>query len=118
MLYHTETIGGKDYKFRLDAKACVSLEKKLKRNPLAILIESAQGTFPTITDIIAILQASLSKYQHGIDEDAVFDLYDRILDEGKEFADIMSIIMKIFEVSGLYKPEETKETSGEESIKN
>ena len=36
MLYTTITIDGVDYKARLNAKACVDLEKKLGTNPLNV----------------------------------------------------------------------------------
>jgi hypothetical protein len=118
MLYTELTIGGKDYKFRLDAKACVSLEKKLGTNPFNIVTDMSREILPKITDIIAIFHCSLQRYEHGITEDKCYDLYDQLLEDGKNYTDILPILVEIFQTSGFFKAPETKEISGEETSKN
>ena len=41
MLYTTFTVKDRDYKLRLNAKACVDLEKKLGTNPVNIFMAMA-----------------------------------------------------------------------------
>ena len=109
MMYYTFTVGGKDYKGRLSAKACVDLEKKLGTNPLNIFMEIAQkGQVPSIEVIITMLHASLQQFNHGISMEDTYDLYDAFIDDGKNLMDIIPILLEIFKVSGLI-PEEAEE---------
>lgn len=109
MLYHTFTVGGKEYKGRLSAKNCVELEKKLGTNPLNIFMEIAQkGQMPNIETIVVMLHASLQQFNHGMSLDDTYALYDEFVDEGKTLMDLIPILLEIFKVSGLM-PEEEKE---------
>lgn len=111
MLYTEINIRDKDYKLRLDARACVSLEKKLGKSPLNIFMEAQDGGLPKLADIIAILHASLQKYQSGISEVDTYDLYDEYVDSGKTFTDLIPVILEIFKVSGFFKDEEVQSES-------
>ena len=107
MLFSEIKIGDKELKLRLDAKGCVSLERKLGKNPLSIFMDSDKS-LPKLEDLILILQASLQKYQNGYTEDKTYDLYDEYVEEGNTFADFIPVIMEIFKVSGFFKEEEIK----------
>ena len=102
MLYSEITIGGKDLKLRLDAKGCVSLEKKFGKNPLAIFTDST-GNIPKLEELIMVLHCSLQKYNAGYTEDKAYELYDEYVEEGNTFTDFIPVIMDIFKVSGFFK---------------
>ena len=61
MLYTTFTVKDKEYKARLNAKACVDLEKKLGTNPLNVVVEIAnQKTLPELNKMLLILKDYLT----------------------------------------------------------
>lgn len=106
MLYTTININGTEYKARLTAKACVDLEKKLGTNPLNVFMKIAnEGAVPELNTLIAILQASLTHYQHNITLDKTYEIYDDFVDEGHTLIDLVPMIMDIFKVSGFFKEE-------------
>lgn len=114
MLYTTITIKDKDYKARLNAKACVELEKKLGTNPLNIFTKMMGAgdtiNLPPLGDVITILWASLQAYEHGMSMDKVYELYDDFIGEGHNQMDMIPIIVDIFKVSGLL-PEEVEDNT-------
>lgn len=105
MMYTDLTIGEKELKLRLDARSCVSLERKLGKSPLAIFM-TEDKSLPKLEDLILILHASLQKYNKGFTEDKTYDLYDEYIEEGNTFTDFIPVIMDIFKVSGFFKEEE------------
>lgn len=107
MLFSEIKIGDKELKLRLDAKGCVSLERKLGKNPLSIFMNSDKS-LPKLGDLISILHGSLQKYQNGYTEDKTYDLYDEYVEAGNTFTDFIPVIMEIFKVSGFFKEEEIK----------
>ena len=110
MLYTTINIGGTDYKARLNAKACVDLEKKLGTNPLNIFAKIADnGNIPDLGVLITMLQASLTAYNHGITMDKTYELYDKFVDEGHTLMDLVPILLDVFKVSGFFKEETIEE---------
>ena len=110
MLYTTITIDGVDYKARLNAKACVDLEKKLGTNPLNIFAKIADnGNIPDLGVLITMLQASLTAYNHGMTMDKTYELYDKFVDEGHTLMDLVPILLDVFKVSGFFKEETIEE---------
>lgn len=59
------------------------------------------GELPTVSEIIAVLHASLQALEHGYTEEAVCDLYDEYIDEGHNLSDIVPVVIEVFQVSGL-----------------
>ena len=109
MIYSDLIIGDKQLKLRLDARGAVQLEKKLNKSPLSIFMK-ADKELPTLTELIAVLHASLQKYNKGYTEDKTFDLYDEYIEMGNTFTDFIPIVMDIFKVSGFFKEEEEEAT--------
>ena len=110
MLYTIITIDGVDYKARLNAKACVELEKKLGTNPLNVFSKIAtDGSLPDLGVLITMLQASLTAYNHGITMDKTYELYDKFVDEGHTLMDLVPILLDVFKVSGFFKEETIEE---------
>lgn len=107
-LYTTFTVGDKEYKARLTTKALIELERKLGRNPINILAEVGQNgdIMPKMEPMLDILHASLQALEHGITIDDVYDLYDKWLEEGKTSVDLITLIVKICQESGLIPKEE------------
>jgi hypothetical protein len=111
----------KTYKLRLTAQRSVDLEKKLGKSVLSVLMDMAPdgidangGTsqlksisMPLVGDIVMILHASLQKFQHDIDIDKAYDIYDEYIDAGGSYMDFFEILRNVLEVSG-FLPKKAK----------
>ena len=112
-MYMNFEVGNKTYKLRLNTRSIVLLEKQLGCNPLNIFGNGE--TIPTITDMVAILHASLQQYEHGISMNDAYDIFDAYLEEGHSSTDFIPVIMDIFKTSGII-PKDKKENESE--VKN
>jgi hypothetical protein len=110
MLYTEFTAGNKDYKLRLNTRNLVSLEQKLGCNPLSIFGDSGE-TIPTVSTMVTILHASLQQYQHGIDLNAAYGIFDDWIEDGNNMIKFVEVILDIYRTSGIIPKEvETDET--------
>lgn len=105
MNYYTFEAGNKEYKLRLSTKAVVDLEKRLGCNPLAIFGNG--DTIPTMTQMVAVLHASLTQLQHNITMNDAYAVFDDYLADGNAMTDFIAIMLEIYKVSGLIKIEES-----------
>lgn len=109
MFYTTLTIKDKEYKCRLNAKACVDLEKRLGTNPLNVFTKVASnGEVPSLETLLMILHASLQAMEHGITLEKTYELYDAYVEEGHTMVDLIPFILDIFKTSGFFVEEEEK----------
>lgn len=99
MIYVDFSAGGKDYKLRLNTRSVIMLEKQIGCNPVAIFGDGE--TIPTITTMVAILNASLQQYNHGITLNDAYDIYDAWLADGHTATDFIKVIIELYKVSGL-----------------
>ena len=99
MLYVDFTAGNKDYKLRLNTRNVVALEKQIGCNPVSIFGDG--DSFPTITTMVAVLNASLQPLNHGITLNDAYDIYDAWLADGHTTADFIKVIIEVYKVSGL-----------------
>lgn len=107
MMYVDFSAGNKDYKLRLNTRNVVVLEKQLGCNPLAIFGDGT--TIPTITTMVTILWASLQQYNHSINLDEAYNIFDAFLDDGNSITDFLPVIVDVYKVSGLLKSEDVTE---------
>jgi hypothetical protein len=99
-MYYDFEIDNKAYKLRLNTRNVVALEKTLGCNPLSIF---GNGTrIPTITEMVAILHASLQQYQHGITLDGAYEIFDKYVEDNVA-TDFIKIIVEVYKVSGIIK---------------
>ena len=110
MLFHIIKIGDTEYKCKINTKGLVSLERRLKCNPLNIFMAMGDENFtlPKIEDLLIIFHESLSTYQHGISMEDVYDIFDKYIEDGKTIVDFINEIVEIFNVSGLLPKEKKK----------
>lgn len=99
MKYIDFTAGNKDYKLRLSIRNTVALEKQLGCNPLMIF--GTGERMPSITEMVAILHASLQQFNHGISLNDAYDIFENWLAEGHTIADFLFVILEIYKVSGI-----------------
>jgi hypothetical protein len=96
-------VGEKTLKLGMKTRQVVALEKALGRSPLNILMEAQEGALPSINDMLVILWAALQQYEHGYSMEAVYDLYDEFIEEGKTMMELLPIIIDVLSVSGYIK---------------
>lgn len=108
MLYHIFSVGDKEYKCRLTARACVELEKKLGENPLNVFIKIANNgvEVPTLESLITILHASMQSMEHNMSMDKVYALFDEYVDAGHTMMELIPEVLEIFKVSGFFNEEQ------------
>jgi hypothetical protein len=92
--------GNKAYKLRLTTRNIVALEKNIGRNPVAIFFEGNDERIPTITEMVAVLHASLQQYNHGITMNDAFDIFDAYIEDHSTM-EFIKVIMEIYQASGL-----------------
>ncbi|NWL87552.1 hypothetical protein DMN77_08035 [Paenibacillus sp. 79R4] len=94
----------------------MNLEKRLGRNPMDLLMGIQEGKLPTLTASLAVIQASMTKFQHGITAQDVIRIYERYLDAGNSYTDLLPVIMEVFEVSGFFKSDPVLDTAENEAL--
>ena len=110
MNYIDFSAGNKDYKLRLNTRNTVMLEKQLGCNPLSIFGDGS--TIPQVTVMVAILHASLQQYNHGINLNDAYDIFDAWLADGNSTTDFLSVILEIYKASGIIPKDEVKDLEG------
>lgn len=99
MMYVNFNAGAKEYKLRLNTRNIVMLEKQIGCNPIAIFGDG--DTLPTVTTMVAVLNASLQQLNHGIGMNEAYDIYDAYLADGHSVSDFIKVIIDVYKVSGL-----------------
>lgn len=102
MMYVDFEAGNKAYKLRLNTRNVVALEKQLGGNPLSIFGDGSK--LPTISELVAVLWASLQQYQHGITQNDAYDIFDSYL-ENHVMTDFFEVVLDVYRVSGLIQAE-------------
>ena len=103
--------GNKSYKLRLNTRNIVALEKTLGRNPMSIFFEGNNERIPTITEMVAVLHASLQQYNHGITMNDAFDIFDDYIADHNTM-EFIKVIMELYQASGLM-PKNEEEAKNE-----
>ena len=103
MMYVDFEAGNKAYKLRLNTRSIVSLEKQLGCNPIAIFGDGT--TLPTVESMVNVLYAALQPLNHGITLNDAYDIFDAYLEDGNSIVDFATLLLDIYKVSGIIKPE-------------
>ncbi len=98
--------GNNEYKLRLTTKATVTLEKQLGCNPIYVFGNG--DVIPTVTQMVAILHASLQALEHGITMDKAYDIFDAYLCD-HAMTDFIQVIVDIYRQAGLISKAEAAE---------
>ena len=97
MNWYEITINNKEYRLRMGIRDVCALESQLGKNPVALI----SGDFPTVTEMVKVLHASLQKYHHGFGMGEVMELFEAWLEDGHAQTDFLEVMLGIFKVSGL-----------------
>lgn len=113
MLFYEFLAGGKTYKLRLNTRDIVSLEKSLGMNPLGIFGKGDR--IPAITEMVTILHKSLAQYQHSMELDDAYNIFDDFIADGNTTTDFIKDIVEIYKVSGIIKKDKKAEENNEKN---
>ena len=105
MMYEVIIINDKEIKLCLPMRQTVELEKALGENPLNKLIEMSDGTkMPSFEFLATVFRYAMLKYQPKTDINKAYDIMDEYLEqEENDLTTLLTLIMKIFEVSGFFR---------------
>lgn len=103
MMYLDFEAGNKAYKLRLNTRNIVALEKQLGGNPLSIFGDGSK--LPTVSELVAVLWASLQQYQHGISLNDAYDIFDAYLEDGHIMTDFFNVVIDVYKISGIIDKE-------------
>ena len=56
---------------------------------------------PQLGELLAVLHAAMSAYNHGITENAFYDLYDAYVHEGHNMFDLIPIVLELMQNGGI-----------------
>lgn len=118
MLYNTLTIKGTDYKLRLNTRATIVLEKRIKKNPLMIFAAFEQGHPFQVEDLFNMLYCSLLPYHDGMTEEKVMDLIDDFIEEGGSALQLADVLAEVVLKAGYMPKAETAQAEANEEAKN
>lgn len=106
MNYVDFTADNKSYRLRLSIRSIVALEKQLGCNPISIF--GTGNRIPTITEMVAVLHASLQQYEHGKTLAHAEEIFNDFIEDGNTITDFIPVIIEIYKASGIIGGEEEK----------
>ena len=77
--FHVWTVGGEQYKLKLDAEATIMVEKALGGS-----LFDTVSSIPPLSTMLSIAQASMQHYHHGVGKERVKKLYDMWIEEDED----------------------------------
>lgn len=96
-------VNGKEYKLKLTTQEIVNIENKIKTNLLTVISSTENGNIPPLKIMLLITHGAMKKYNHGIKEDDVIELFDKYCEEGGSQMSFMTdVFIPIYTVSGFF----------------
>lgn len=92
-------VDGVEYKLKLTTSGIMTLENKLKTNLLNVM--GSGDNMPALSIMLMIAHEAMQKYNHGVSEDDVVELFDKYCDEGGSQISFMTdVFIPIYQASG------------------
>ena len=88
----------KEFKCKLTSAAVAEIESRYKCN----LLQFVDGT-PSLTIMLDVTHKAMKKFNHGIKEKDMYDLFDEYVDNGGSQVTFMTeVFIPIYKVSGFF----------------
>lgn len=98
----TWEVGDEVYKLKLTSAVIQKLEATFKTSLMNAVLDNG---IPTVGVMVAVLQAGLQKYNHGMKSKQVEDLFDTYIDSGKTQIDLLrEVIYPLMGDAGFFTP--------------
>jgi len=98
--YAVWKVGDEEYKLKLTTSAITKLEQEFKTNLLNILMNQSM---PSLFVMLKITHSAMQKFNHGIKEKEVQELFDQYLEDGGSQTEFLTdVILPTFQASGFF----------------
>lgn len=106
--FATWTVAGKEYDLKLKSSCICEAEEKLGGINVMSFIGAENG-FPTLNAMMIIVYYAMKPWNHGIELNEVYDLYDTYIEEGHTMTTFYTdVFVKVYEVSGFFGKAQVK----------
>lgn len=100
--------GGKELNLRLDAKAIIQIENTLGKGITEIIFAGSEQRMAPVSELLTVLQACETK--HGLKRNDMIPLFQKHLENGKGYPDILEVVGQVIEESGFFGETEEDES--------
>lgn len=97
-------VGDAEYKLKLTTQEIIRLENLFNANLLSVISSNTENNeMPPLKVMLLITHGAIKKYNHGIKEKDVIELFDKYEEEGGSQLSFMTdVFLPIFQVSGFF----------------
>lgn len=97
-------VGDTEYKLKLTTQEIIRLESMFNANLLSVISSNTENNeMPPLKVLLLITHGAIKKYNHGIKEKDVIELFDKYEEEGGSQLSFMTdVFLPIFQVSGFF----------------
>ena len=97
-------VGDAEYKLKLTTQEIIRLESLFNANLLSVISSNTENNeMPPLKVMLIITHGAMKKYNHGIKEKDVIELFDKYEEEGGSQLSFMTdVFLPIFQVSGFF----------------
>lgn len=97
-------VGDTEYKLKLTTQEIIRLESLFNANLLSVISSNTENNeMPPLKVMLLITHGAIKKYNHGIKEKDVIELFDKYEEEGGSQLSFMTdVFLPIFQVSGFF----------------
>ena len=97
-------VGDTEYKLKLTTQEIIRLESLFNANLLSVIsLHTDNNDVPPLKVMLLITHGAMKKYNHGIKEKDVIELFDKYEEEGGSQLSFMTdVFLPIFQVSGFF----------------
>ena len=97
-------VGDTKYKLKLTTQEIIRLESMFNANLLSVISSNTENNeMPPLKVMLLITHGAIKKYNHGIKEKDVIELFDKYEEEGGSQLSFMTdVFLPIFQVSGFF----------------
>lgn len=97
-------VGDTEYKLKLTTQEIIRLENLFNANLLSVISSNTENNeMPPLKVMLLITHGAIKKYNHGIKEKDVIELFDKYEEEGGSQLSFMTdVFLPIFQVSGFF----------------
>ena len=97
-------VGDTEYKLKLTTQEIIRLESLCNANLLSVISSNTENNeMPPLKVMLLITHGAIKKYNHGIKEKDVIELFDKYEEEGGSQLSFMTdVFLPIFQVSGFF----------------
>ena len=90
-------VGDNTYRFSHTTRSIVQLERQIGCNPLMLFMTSDGETrVPSMTEMVAVLHASLTRFNHGVSLNDAYDIMDDFIADGHATTDFIPVMIDLF----------------------